>query len=265
MILDEIMAYKRDELERQRLAIPLADLRARAADQPPPLDFAAALGGEGVRLIAEVKRASPSRGVLCPDFDPVHLALIYAKNGAAAISVLTDNKFFQGKLEYLSRVKSAVSRLQSPIPVLRKDFIFDPYQVAEARAFGADALLLIVGLLSDKMLSELLALTHDFGMTALIEVHDEEEVARALRLRPHVVGINNRNLRDFSVDLSVFGRLRSLLSHDLVVVAESGVQTVADIRRLGTMGADAVLVGEALITAYDMAAKVREFVKGGQE
>lgn len=263
MILDEIMAHKLHELERRRQAISLADLKARAADQPPPLDFAAALGGEGVRLIAEVKRASPSRGVLCSDFDPVRLAMAYATNGAAAISVLTDNRFFQGKLEDLAEVKRLLLRLQLAIPILRKDFIFDPYQVVEARAVGADALLLIVVALADEMLAELLALTHDLGMTALVEVHDEEEVARALRLRPRVIGINNRNLRDLSVDLSSFERLYPLLPDDVITVGESGVRTTPDIRRLGEMGADAVLVGEALVTAYDAAAKTRELVAGG--
>lgn len=263
MILDEIMAHKLHELEKRRRTVPLADLKARAADQPPPLDFAAALGGEGVRLIAEVKRASPSRGVLCSGFDPVRLAMTYATNGAAAISVLTDNRFFQGKLEDLAEVKRLLLRLRLAIPILRKDFIFDPYQVVEARAVGADALLLIVVVLADEMLAELLALTHDMGMTALVEVHDEEEVERALRLRPRVIGVNNRNLRDLSVDLSSFERLYPLLPDDVIAVAESGVQTAADVRCLAGMGANAVLVGEALITAYDAAAKTRELVAGG--
>lgn len=270
MILDEIMAHKLHELEKRRRTVPLADLKARAADQPPPLDFAAALGGEGVRLIAEVKQASPSKGTLCRDFDPVGLATTYAVNGAAAVSVLTDKRFFQGELDYLFRIKSAIFNpqfsIRNPqfsIPILRKDFIFDPYQVYETYAYGADALLLIVAVLSDGMLAELRALTHDLGMIALVEVHDEEEVERALRLRPRLIGINNRNLRDFSVDFSTFERLRPLLPGDIITVAESGVQTAADVRLLAGMGANAVLVGEALVTAPDVAAKVRELVGGG--
>jgi indole-3-glycerol phosphate synthase len=260
VILDEIMAYKRQELEVRRQAVPLAEVEARGMDRPPPLDFAAALRGGGVRLIAEVKRASPSKGVLCPDFDPVLLATTYAANGAAAISVLTDAYFFQGDLDYLTRIRET---LGLAVLLLRKDFIFDPYQVYETYAYGADALLLIAAVLTDGMLAELLSLTHELGMTALVEVHDEEEVERALRLRPQVVGINNRNLRDFSVDLSTFGRLRALLPEDVVAVGESGVRTASDVRCLAGMGANAVLVGEALVTAPDVAAKVRELAAGG--
>jgi indole-3-glycerol phosphate synthase len=260
VILDEIMAHKRKELEARRQVAPLAELKTRGADRSPPLDFAAALRDGGVSLIAEVKRASPSKGLLCPDFDPVRLATTYAANGATAISVLTDEKFFQGKLEYLARIQEA---LGPTIPLLRKDFIFAPYQVYEAHAYGADALLLIAAVLSDETLIELLTLTRELGMTALVEVHNEEEVERALPLHTRVVGVNNRNLRDFSVDLATFGRLRSLLPGDTIAVAESGVHTAADVRRLAKMGADAVLVGEALVTARDRPAKVRELVMGG--
>ena len=263
MILDEIVAHKRQELAARQRALPLAELKARGSDRSPPLEFVAALRAPGVRLIAEVKRASPSKGVLRADFDPVKLATTYAANGAAAISVLTDRKFFQGKPAYLARVKSALEDSESAIPVMRKDFIFDPYQVYETRAYGGDALLLIVAILSDEILAELLNLTRVLGMTALVEVHDEGEAKRVLRQRPRVVGINNRNLRDFSVDLATFGRLRSLLPSDTVAVSESGVHNVADVHRLAAMGADAVLVGEALVTAPDVAAKVVELAAGG--
>jgi indole-3-glycerol phosphate synthase len=284
MILDEIMAHKRQELEERRRAVPLAELKTRGADRPAPLDFASALQGGGVRLIAEVKHASPSKGLLCPNFDPLWLATTYATHGAAAISILTDEKFFQGELNYLSQVKSQIPNptplrsgdslalagsardsTQSPIPILRKDFIFDAYQVHETFAYGADALLLIAAVLSNEALDELLALTHELGMAALVEVHDEDEVARVLRLRPRIVGINNRNLQDFSVDLATFGRLRSLLPPNVVTVAESGVHTAGDVRCLAAMGADAVLVGEALVTAPDVAAKVRELVDIGYQ
>lgn len=263
MILDKIMVYKRQEVACQRQAVPLAELKAQVTDRPPPLAFASALRGPAVGLIAEVKRASPSRGLLCPDLDPVALALTYASSGAAAISVLTDSRFFQGQLEYLDTITSALRAAELAVPVLRKDFIFDRYQVYEARAHGADALLLIAAVLSSYELEELLGLTRALGMTALVEVHDEEEVAQALELAPRVVGINNRNLRDFSVDLATFEPLRSLLPSHVLVVGESGVHTAADVRLLAGMGADAVLVGEALVTAPDVAAKVRELVGGG--
>lgn len=265
MILDQIMAHKRQELQRRQRTESLADLQSLVADLPTPLDFAGALARPGVSLIAEVKRASPSKGVLCPDWDPLRLAKTYAAHGAAAISVLTDSRFFQGELKYLRHIRRALlSAPQSPIPLLRKDFIFAPYQVYEARAYGADALLLIAAVLSDEMLGPLLALTRDLGMTALLEVHDEEELERVLRLRPRVVGINNRDLYDFGVDLDTCGRLRSLLPAGVVAVAESGVRTAADVRRLAEMGADAMLVGEALVTAPDVAAQVQALVKAGR-
>lgn len=263
MILDEIMEHKRAELHERKGLVPLAELVERAADRPPPLDFAAALDGVGVSLIAEVKRASPSRGVLCRDFDPARLAATYAENGAAAVSVLTDSRFFHGELAHLERVKEAVQRTGRYVPVLRKDFIFDPYQVHEARAHGADALLLIAAVLPDRTLGELLDLTHDLGMTALVEVHDADELRRAARYRPRVIGINNRDLASFTVDIAAFGRLRPLVPDGTIAVSESGIHTGADVRRLHEMGADAVLVGEALVTAPDVGGKVRELIAGG--
>ena len=264
MILDRIMAHKREELAAQRRATPLADLKSSIPDLPPAVDLAEALSRCGVSLIAEVKRASPSKGLLCPSFDPVELAATYATNGAAAISVLTDVKFFQGKLGYIDRVRSFISDLPLPIPILRKDFIFDPYQLYQSRSAGADAVLLIVAVLSDDELADLLELTHELGMMALVEVHDEEELERALRVEPRVVGVNNRNLEDFSVDLATFDRLRPLIPSEVVAVAESGVQAAGDVIRLAEMGADAVLVGEALVTATDVGAKVREFALAGR-
>lgn len=261
MILDRIMAYKRSEVAERRLAVPLPELRARGSDRPNPANFGAALGRPGVSLIAEVKRASPSRGLLCHDFDPLLLAEVFRANGATAISVLTDARFFQGELGYLASIRRTVG---PAVPLLRKDFIFDPYQVYESWAYGADALLLIVAVLSDGKLADLLSLTQELGMTALVEVHNGEEVERALLADPKVVGINNRNLHDFSVDLATFGRLRGLLPEGVVAVAESGVQTADDVRRLAAMGADGVLVGEALVSAADVAASVREMVMAGE-
>jgi indole-3-glycerol phosphate synthase len=268
------MTHKRQELQRRRRIVPLADLKDRAADLPAPIDFAAVLARPGVALIAEIKRASPSRGVFCPDLDPAQLASIYAANGSAAISVLTDRRFFHGELAFLSQIRRAMeselvgsqspnTNVESRVPLLRKDFIFDPYQVFETRAYGADALLLIASVLPDPLLADLLALTQDLGMSALVEVHNERELRRTSNLNPRVVGVNNRNLQDFSVDFDTFRRLRSLLPSDVVAVAESGVRTAADIRSLAAMGADAALVGEALVTAPDTAAKVRELVESG--
>jgi indole-3-glycerol phosphate synthase len=257
MILDQLMAHKRRDLAGRRKAVTLDEVRALGRDRHAPLDFTAALRGTGVGLIAEVKRASPSRGLLCPDFSPLGLAQAYASNGAVAISVLTDFRFFQGTLDHLASIRHG---LDEAIPLLCKDFIFDPYQVYEAYAHGAGALLLIGALLPQESQAEMLSLTRELGMVALMEVHSREEIERVLPLQPRLVGINNRDLRDFSVDLNTFGRLRSLVPDDVAAVAESGAHGAEDVRRLAEMGADAVLVGEALVTAQDPAAKVRELV-----
>lgn len=267
-MLDEIMRHKRDEVPRRQAAAPLATLRALAETAPDPVDFAAALRGRGVKLIAEVKRASPSRGLLCRDFDPVRLAEVYACGGAAAISVLTDARFFQGQLDHLTAVKETLLELptKTAIPVLRKDFIYDPYQIVEARVAGADAVLLIAAVLGDNDLKRLLAETRRTGMEALVEVHDEAEAERAVALGAQVIGVNNRDLRTFTVDLSVTARLRPLIPADRVVVSESGIHTAADVQRLAALGVDAMLVGESLVTARpeDRLAKVRELVRAAR-
>jgi len=262
MILDEILNAKRREIAERRRTIPLADLEARARSRPAPVDLAAALRENGVRLIAEIKRASPSKGTLREGLDPVRLALTYATHGAAAISVLTD-RYFQGDLEDLEAVSSAVRSAGYTVPVLRKDFLLDPFQVTEARAAGADAVLLIVTALTDEALGSLISAAESLGMTPLIEVHDEADVARALPLHPRVVGINSRRLRDFTIDRDRFAQLARRFPEGTILVAESGVTTAADVQRLGRHGADAVLVGEALVTATDIAARVREMVAGG--
>lgn len=261
-ILDEIMRWKRQEVPRQKAEVSESNLRALAMFTPPPLDFPAALARPGVSLIAEVKRASPSKGLLCKDFDAVKLATTYAIGGAAAISCLTDAKFFQGQLEFLTEIKEALRQRQLDLPVLRKDFIFDPYQVLQARVAGADALLLIMAVLSDAEYRDLLAYTHELGMTALVEVHDEAELARALRESPRVVGVNNRDLRTFTVDLNTTARLRALMPADVLLVSESGIGSAADVRALKKMGADAMLVGESLVTLgqKDRVRKLKELV-----
>jgi len=255
-ILDEIIRWKLDEIARHKRAKPLDVVRGEMALAPAPRDLATALRRPGVSLIAEVKRASPSKGLLCPNFDPVALAREYEANGAAAISVLTDRHFFQGCLDHLRAVRQNVG-----LPILRKDFVLDPYQVYEARAAGADAVLLIVATLSDDELQMLYQLIHALGMAALVEVHNESELKRALEIGPRIVGVNNRDLCTFRVDLGTTARLRPLVPAGTILVAESGVHTPADVARLAAIGADAMLVGESLVRAGDVGAKVRELVK----
>lgn len=258
-ILDKIMLYKREELPRRKREVAESDLRAALHLASPPRDFAAALRQEGVSLIAECKKASPSKGVLRNGYNPVELAKAYEANGARAISVLTDIKFFQGKIEDLVAVRQAVK-----LPVLRKDFIFDPYQIIEARAAGADAVLLIAALLKGNTLRELRMEVENLGMQALVEVHDEEEVAHALESGATIIGVNNRDLRFFEVDFETTARLRPLIPEHCVLVAESGIHTPEDVRRLADMGADAMLVGETLVKAKSVAARVQELVQAGK-
>ncbi len=257
-ILDDIFAHKRVEVAERKRTLPPEAVQAQAAGAPPPRDFIAALRGTPSHpaLIAEIKRASPSRGLLCPGLDPVRLARVYQENGAAAISILTDERFFQGSLDHLRAVRRAVD-----LPLLRKDFIFDPYQVYEARAAGADAVLLIAAMLSDGDLCRLHELIGELGMAALVEVHDEAELERVLRLGPRLVGINNRDLRTFKVDIETTARLRSLVPAEVTLVAESGIHTPADVTRLAELGVDAMLVGESLVTASDVAAKIHELTE----
>ena len=255
-ILDQILETKRIEVEGRQREESLGALERRAKATPLPLNFSGALMGPGVRLIAEVKKASPSRGVLRSDLDPVALARAYAENGAAAISVLTEVDHFQGSLHHLEKVKESVR--DAGIPVLRKDFIFDPYQVYEARACGADALLLIVAMLEPSQLRELLSVAQTVWVQALVEVHSEAELEVALEAGAEVIGINHRDLKTFQMDLSLAQRLRPLIPQGKIVVAESGINTGEDVARLRKTGVNAVLVGEALVTATDVAAKVRE-------
>ena len=258
-ILGRIVADKRQELERRRQEEPLAALQQKAAQAPPTRSLAQALRGPSLGLIAEVKRASPSRGVLRVDLDPKALAHSYADSGAAAISVLTEEEHFQGSLADLEAVRIALNGLaDARQPVLRKDFLFDAYHLYEARVYGADAVLLIAAILEPEPLTELLALARALDMECLVEVHDERELERALAADAQIIGINNRDLRTFEVDLAVSERLRPLIPEDRVVVAESGIHTRADVERLQALGVNAVLIGEALVTAEDPAVKIRE-------
>lgn len=261
-ILDEIMTFHRENLPKIMREIPLADLRALTSVAPPTLDFYAALKKPGVSLIAECKKASPSKGLMVPHYNAAELAREYAKAGASAISVLTDARHFQGSLADLRDVKEAV--VKKKVPVLRKDFIFDPYQVYEARVAGADALLLIAAVLSDADLRELLALIHRLEMNALIEVHTEEELARVLPLQPRIVGVNNRNLQTFEVDFDNTARLRKVIPAEVVTVGESGIKTAVDVRKMAQIGVDAILVGETLVKSKDVYKTTAEFVRAGR-
>jgi indole-3-glycerol phosphate synthase len=254
-ILDQIIRWKQDEIAHTKQARSMAAVLAEASLAPVPRDFAGALRAPGVSLIAEIKRASPSRGLLRHDFDAVGLAREYEANGAAAISVLTDQHFFQGSLDHLCTVRQDVG-----LPVLRKDFVFDPYQVYEARVAGADAVLLIVAALGDGDLKALHRLVQQLGMAALVEVHNAAELERALKIDPQIIGVNNRDLRTFKVDLETTARLRSLVPAEVILVAESGVHTRDDVARLATIGADAMLVGEALVRAEEVGQKIQELI-----
>ena len=254
-ILDEIVAAKRIELADSKTRVSLADLEAAAASQPRPLNLSGALLGGGVRLIAEVKKASPSRGLLLPDFDHLKLAETYAVNGAAAISCLTDPRF-QGELAHLREIKETGASQRAP--VIRKDFIFDPYQIVESRAAGADALLLIVSILEPTQLKELLDLAQTYWMQCLVEVHDEGQLETAVNAGAEIIGINNRDLHTFTTDLAVTERLAPLVPRGKLIVSESGIFTRVHLRQLNQVRVNAALVGEALVTAPDIGEKVRE-------
>lgn len=258
MILDKIVADVLTELEGKKKRLPLRELEKMALKQPPALDFAAVLRGDSVRLIAEVKKASPSKGVIREDFNPVDIARIYAENGAAAISVLTETKYFLGSLDYLRPIKKEL--VDKPVPLLRKDFIIDPYQVYEARAYGADSLLLIAAILKPDKLSAFLQLSHKLGMMCLVEVHNEPELEIALNSKAKIIGINNRDLNTFSVDLNTTAKIRALIPSNHIVVSESGIKTREDMKKLKNWGVDAALIGEALMSAPDIAAQLKELI-----
>jgi indole-3-glycerol phosphate synthase len=256
-ILDRIVANTRVELEAAKARKSLDELRVQSASAPITRGFAEALRRPGISLIAEVKKASPSRGVLLADFDPVWLAQRYAEGGASAISVLTDGKNFQGSLEHLAAIRVA---LPDGPPLLRKDFIFDEYQLHEARVNGADAVLLIVAILDEALLSRLLVAAKALGLDALVEVHDEAEMARAATADATLIGINNRDLKTFDIDLATTERLAPLAPNGATIVAESGIFTQADMQRLEDAGVHAALIGESIVTADDPAEKIRELL-----
>lgn len=252
-ILQKIVEHKRGEVSTRQAARPRID----PTDAPPVRDFAAALEGDTVRLIAEVKQASPSRGVLRDDFDPVGLAQVYSAAGAAGISVLTDEAFFRGHDRYLQQIRAAV-----PTPLLRKEFLIDPWQIAESRSLGADAILLIVAILTPEQIREFQAEAWSLGMAVLVETHTEAELEVALAAGARLIGVNNRDLHTFEVSLTTTERLaeraRPALAEGALLVSESGIYTAADVARVAACGAGAVLVGEALMRDTEVAARVRE-------
>jgi indole-3-glycerol phosphate synthase len=251
-VLDKIVAAKRQEVAAAKLSRPEAELRAEVASAPPVRDFFAALAATGpIKLIAEVKKASPSKGVIRTDFDPVEIARTYERHGATCLSVLTDEQFFQGSLDYLRRIRSAVN-----IPVLRKDFILDTYQLLEARAAGADAVLLIAECLDDCHLRKLHNEAIELGLAPLVEFYDRENLPRVLAAGATLIGVNNRDLRTFEVDLSHTIRMRELIPAECVVVGESGIHSQQDAEKLAAAGVNAMLVGEHLMASPDIGAAV---------
>ena len=255
-ILEKIVASKRQEIASLRQELPETELRRQLAQAPPTRDFFQALAQPGaIRLIAEVKKASPSAGVIRADFDPVAIAKIYAAHGAACISVLTDEPFFQGSLDYLRQIRAVVD-----LPLLRKDFIIDSYQLVEARAAGADAVLLIAECLDDCSLRKLHNEAIHLGLSPLVELYDSANLPRVLEAGATLIGVNNRNLHTFEVDLEHTIRLRSEVPDDCVLVGESGIKTRADVVRLEAAGVDAMLVGESLMREADIGIAVCELL-----
>lgn len=259
-ILKRIVAHKREEVAAARTSVSISELKTRIGDlEDVPRGFERhlreAVSSDWTAIIAEIKKGSPSRGVIRADFDPLEIAEIYQNNGATCLSVLTDEKFFLGHLRYLALIREAVS-----LPLLRKDFVCDPYQIFEARAAGADAILLIAAMLDLHQLIEFQALAREIHLDVLLEVHDEREMEAALQTECALIGVNNRNLRTFETDLGTTGRLARMLPPDRLLVTESGINSRGDVERLRADGAKAFLIGETLMREADIAAKLQELL-----
>lgn len=258
-ILDKILEYKHRLLDEEKQSIPINKMIEIAEKVTGTRSFYKALDKcESISIIAEVKKASPSKGVIKEDFDPVETAVAYEKNGVNAISVLTEDSFFQGNKSYLKNIRKRVN-----VPLLRKDFIFDPYQVYQSKALGADAILLITRILSDTVLKQLINLTHELGMDALVEVHSEEEIEKALNAGAKIVGINNRDLTTFKTNLSVTESLIKHIPEDVLTVSESGIKTFEDMKFLKALRVNAVLIGEAFMRADSISEKINELTGSG--
>lgn len=255
-ILDEIYKHKLSEVAENKKRISVETLKEQIKKRQSTRSFGAALKSDtNIRIIAEIKKASPSLGIIREDFNPAEIARIYEASGAAAISVLTDEEFFQGSLFYLTEAKKSVN-----LPILRKDFIIDAYQIYEARSAGADAILLIAALLSKEEMQRYLGLAEELGMDCLVEVHSEAELKQALQTNAHIIGINNRDLATFKTDLGTTLRLRPMIPAEKIVVSESGIKSRSDVEKLIKEGVDAILVGETLMKSDDISAKLRELL-----
>ena len=259
MFLEKILESKREEIEQRKIALPLSELKRRLAESPFPLDFDGAVRSRARALIAEVKRSSPSRGRIREDFDPVAIARIYAEGGAAAVSVLTESRFFEGRDSFLQDIRQNVD-----LPLLRKDFIIDPYQIYETRFLGGDALLLISRILDAGQLKEFIRLSSELGLSSLVEIHDETDLEKALAAGARIIGINNRDLSTFSTNLEVSLRLAPLVPEGMTVISESGIRSRNDIERLESAGIHAFLVGETLMREKDIGRKMKELLPAGE-
>ena len=255
MFLQKILEHKKQEMADRKALLPLSELKRRLEEEPLPFDFEKAIRSRREALIAEVKRSSPSRGRIREDFDPVAIARLYAESGAAAISILTDQRFFEGHDSFLRQVRKSVS-----LPLLRKDFIIDSYQIYETRFLGGDAILFIARALGSDLLGEFLRLSSELGLSSLVEIHDEGDLEKAVSAGSRMIGINNRDLSTFSTDLGTSIRLAPLLPKEVVVISESGIRSRRDIERLRAAGVHGFLVGEALMTAEDIKGKIKELL-----
>ena len=261
MILDDIVEKRKEQLQREKDNIEPQDMKEMALNSKNKNHgFKEALKKSGLSVISEVKKASPSKGVIAEDFRPVETAIAYEDAGAAAISCLTEEHYFKGGNKYFADIRAKVD-----IPMLRKDFIFDEYQIYEAKLLGASAVLLICAILSEKELGQFLKMAHSLGLSALVEAHDEEEVARALRAGARIIGVNNRNLKDFTVDVKNSVRLRALIPPEVLYVSESGIRGAEDVAVLYKNGTDAVLIGETLMRSCDKAAMLQELKRDCHE
>lgn len=255
MILDKIVIAKKEEVAHLKQTRPLSELKAAIRNLPSTLDFRGAIKGKACAVIAEVKRRSPSKGILREDFDPVNIASIYEEYGAAAVSVLTDQKFFGGDKSYLAEIKKTVH-----LPLLRKDFIIEPYQIYETRSLHGDALLLIAGILEKERLGEYILLAESLGLAALVEVHSREELDKALASRADIIGINNRNLKTFTTDLKTSVEITPHIPADKIIISESGIHTREDIETLMKAGIHAFLIGETLMRSENIGKKLSELL-----